>query len=213
MALQVEDIINKSLRDGGVPYRIADIYEGSETAKIALELYTQARDELIEVADWSFSTRTAPLAVLKGPPPPGGYNPGQPWSNIYPNPGFLYTYAYPTDCLDLRAIIPPPGQMPDLDPLPALWRVLNDPAPIVSGVPPVASGPAAKVILCNMTSAQGVYRARITDPASWDTGFIAAIVASLGKKFAVAFGADPNTTRESAGEAVAETAQMSSIRG
>ena len=38
----------------------------------AIEVYGQARDELITLKEWSFSRRTAPLTLLKGPPPPGG---------------------------------------------------------------------------------------------------------------------------------------------
>lgn len=209
----VVDLVNQGLRAAGLPLRINDIYEGSDAARVALELYGQARDELLDLKDWSFSRRVAPLKLLKGPPPAGGYYPAQPWSNIYPYPGFLYEYAYPSDCLDVRAIVPPPGMMPDLDPVPALWRVDNDATPIVSGTPPVASGPPAKVIYCNVTSALIVYRAQITDPASFDTGFIAALVASLGKKFAKAFGADVNTDREDSAQAMGTAQVASSVRG
>lgn len=213
MALAIEDIINQGLRDGGVPLRIADAYEGSEAAKTALEIAGQARDELIRAKDWSFSRGKLPLTLLKGPPPDGGFNPGLQWSNIYPSPGYLFEYAYPDDCLDVRAIIPAPGMMPDLDPLPCLYSIDNDLTPVVSGSPPVAAGPPAKVILCNLMNAMAVYRRRVTDPNSWEPGFTAALVASLGKKFAVAFGADPNTTKEESEEAAATTQIASSVRG
>lgn len=213
MAIQIEDVINMGLRAGGVPLRINDAYEGSEAARTALEITGQARDELLRVTDWSFSRRTVALKLLKGPPPDGGYNYGQPWSNIYPMPGFLYSYAYPSDCLGLRAIIAPPTGMPDLDPVPALWRIDDDPTPVVSGTPPVASGPEAKVILCNMTNAIAVYRAQITNPIFWDAGFMDTIVASLGKKFAAAFGADANTVKEDGAEAVGAEQVMSAVRG
>lgn len=213
MASSVEDIINQALRSGGLPMRIEEIYEGSDAARVALEVYGQARDELLDLRDWSFSRRTVPLELLKGPPPDGGYNFATPWSNIYPAPGFLYEYAYPVDCLDLRAILQQPGPMPDLDPLPTLWRVDNDPSPIVSGNPPVASGPSAKVIYCNTTDALATYRARVTDPTQFDTGFTAALVASLGKKFSSAFGAQPQAEQQEGQEAVGIAAFASSLRG
>lgn len=213
MATTVEQVCNQALMLARTRARIADIYEGSEEAQAALELFGQARDELIREQDWSFSRRLVPLTLLKGPPPNGGYNPIQPWSNIYPYPGFLYEYSYPSDCLDLRAIIAPPGPMPDLDPLPALWRVDNDPAPIVSGTPPVASGTPAKVILCNMTNAIAVYRARVVDPTTWEPLFVSSLVSSLAAKFVKAFGADANTNKEDKTEAIM-TAQMSGgVRG
>lgn len=213
MATTVEAICNQALIQAGHPRRIADIYEGSTEAIIALELYGQARDELLDADDWSFSRQVAPLVLLKGPPPPGGYNPITPWSNIYPYPGFLYEYAYPADCLDIRALSALPGLMPDLDPLPTLWRVDHDLTPVVSGVPPAASGPSAKVIYCNVTGAIATYRARVTDPTQFDTGFTASLVAALAKKYASAFGESSNAVLADRAQAV-ETAEMeSSLRG
>lgn len=213
MPLAAEDIVNMGLRDGGVPLRINDLYEGSEAARTALEIYGQTRDELIRLTDWSFSRGTLALTLLKGPPPAGGYGPGQPWSNVYPMLGFLFEYAYPADCLDLRSIAEPPGPMPDLDPKPQLIRVDNDLTPIVTGNPPVAAGPAAKVILCNVANAIAIYRRQVTDPNEWEPGFITAITASLGKKFSKAFGSDPNTVREESAEALGSAQTMSAVRG
>lgn len=206
----VVDIWNQALRVGGVPMRVEEFYEGSDAAKVGLELYSQTRDELFDAKDWAFTRRKVALTLLKGPPPSGGYSFATPWSPIYPAPGFLYEYAYPDDCISLKAIISPPGPMPDLDPLPALWRIDNDQTPIVSGNPLTASGPPRKVILCNATNAIGVYRAQITDPETWEPGFVMALVASLGKKFAVAFGAPAEQTKEETVEAVtfAQTGSM-----
>lgn len=211
MANSVEDILNQALRAGGVMKRIEEIYEGSDAARVALELYSQARDELLDLRDWSFNRQTAPLTLLKGPPPPGGYTPVNPWSNLYPAPPFLYEYAYPGMAVDLRAILQQPGLMPDQDPLPVLWRVDNDPTPnIVAGV---AVGPEAKVIYCNVTNALAVYRSRVTNPAIFDPGYTAALVALLGKRFAVAFGADVNTQREDTAEADSIAKAQSDVRG
>lgn len=213
MAQSVEEVINQGLRAAGLAMRINDVYEGSDAARVALELLNQARDELIDLRDWSFTRRTAYLTLLKGPPPPGGYTPVNPWSEIYPAPGFLYEYEYPLDALDIRAVMPPPGPMPDTDPTPSEWRVDNDPTPIVSGNPPVASGPTARVIFCNVTNAIAVYRAKITNPALFDTGFTASLVASLGKKFAVAFGEDVNVANQREAAAVGDANIASSLRG
>lgn len=213
MATSVEDIWNQAFRAAGLPLRVNEAFEGSDGARVALELYQQARDELLDLKDWSFNRHTAPLTLLKGPPPDGGYSFAQPWSNIYPAPGWLYEYAYPADMVDLRAIIAPPGPMPDLDPLPALWRVDNDATPNVIGDPPAAVGPEAKVIYCNVTSALAVYRSRVTNPTIFDPGFTAALVALLGKRFAVAFGAGVDVQREDAAEAVATAQAQSDVRG
>lgn len=213
MSVDLEQIVNEGLRDAGIPLRIDDIFEGSEAAKVALEVLGQARDEILRRADWSFNRRLTTLTLLKGPPPVGGYNPFQSWSSIYPSPGYLFEYAYPADMLDLRAISQYPGLMPDLDPVPQLWLVQNDATPYVSGNPPVAAGPPAKVILCNVNNAIAVYRARITDPNEWDSGFIAALVASLGDKFSVAFGAKVDEARQQKTEAQISRETESDIRG
>jgi hypothetical protein len=211
MATDITDIMNQALRAGGVAKRIGDYYDGSDASRVALELYGQARDELLDLQDWSFSRRTIALTLLKGPPPAGGYSFQTPWSNLYPAPGFLYEYQYPSDALDVRAILQQPGPMPDLDPIPTEWRVDNDLTPnVVNGA---AIGPAAKVIYCNVTDALLVYRARITDPSVFDVGFTASLVASLGKKFAVAFGADVNVQKEDAQEAEMTTQAEVSLRG
>ena len=210
----VTDLINQAYRAAGLPHRVQDVYDGQEPSRVALELYSQARDSLLDLEDWSFNRHTAPLTLLKGPPPQGGYSYMQPWSNIYPAPSWLYEYAYPADMIDLRAIIPmPSGPMPDLDPVPAEWRVDNDSAPNVVGTPPVASGPPAKVIYCNTTNAMAVYRSRVTAPELFDPGFIDALVATLAKRFATAFGADTNEQRELAAEAVGISAAQSDVRG
>lgn len=215
MANSVEDICNMAFRAAGLPIRIEEMYEGSDGAKVALELLGQARDELLDAKDWSFNRETAALTLLKGPPPNGGYNYAQPWNaSLYPAPGFLYEYAYPANALDLRAIQTLPSLMPDLDPVPVAWRVDNDPTPNVSGNPPVATGPEAKVIYCNTgPAAIGVFRSKVTTPSIFDPGFTSALVALLGKRFAVSFGADVNTQREDMAEAVAIAQAQSDVRG
>lgn len=179
----VESVVNMALMLARRTARIADIFEGSENAKVALELYSQCRDELMRTKDWSFNRRVVALTQLKGPPPAGGYQSiGAPWNPTYPAPGFLYSCAYPSDCLLLRGIIPPPGPMPDLDPVPAEWRIDDD--------------AESRVILCNVTNAMAIYWARVSDFTIWNEGFIQAIVGALSAKFVIAFGGGPNEEKE-----------------
>ncbi len=213
MALQASDIVNQSLRASGLPLRMADFYEGSEQSRVALEIYSQARQELLRSQDWSLQRTVAALTLLKGPPPNGGYNIITPWSSLYAFPGFLYEYAYPSDALDIWAVIQQPGLMPDGDPLPGNFRIDNDPTPIVSGNPPSAAGPAQKVLLCNITNALAVFPVDETNPALWQPGFTAALVASLGKKFAKAFGAAADEVKEDTAEAAGTEAVMANVRG
>lgn len=176
MAETVEQIVNQCLILCGRTKRIGDMYEGGDAA-VAIELYGQARDELLRDYDWDFTRRVSALTLLKGPPPAGGYNPLTPWNTTYPPPGYLYEYAYPDNCVTLRAVMAPPGPMPDLDPLPANWRIDND----------HFLNPNQKVILCNVTNAMAVYRGQVNTPSLFTPNFVKALVALLVDRFSKAF--------------------------
>lgn len=199
MAANVVDLVNQSLRGIGYRHRIADIYEGSPASRAALEIYGQTRDELLRSEDWDFARRKLSLTLLKGPPPPGGYNPQQPWDPTFPAPGWLYEYAYPADMIELGAILPPPFLFPDRDPKPAVFRIDNDPLP----VPADPTVPGAKVVLTNIAGAIAVYRARVTDPSAWNPGFTATIVERLAAKLTIALAHDLNLMRATAADSIA----------
>ncbi len=81
----------------------------------------------------------------------------------------------------------------------AFQDVDNDEVPNVSGNPPVASGPQAKVILTNVNQAMGVYRAQVTDPTLWTTDFTQMLVDTLAQRFRSVWTASP------AGRTLAQT--------
>ncbi len=180
MADSVEALVNQALIEIGYPERIGNIYEGSRASVAALEVYQQTRQELFDAGEWPLARRgNIALTLLKGPPPAGGYNPAQPWTTLYPPPGWLYEYQYPDDMLELKAIIPQPAAMFDLDPAPAVWRVDNDNSLVDN------EGNATvdkKVILTNTKSAIAVYIADITNIALWEPGFVSVVVKRLAEK-------------------------------
>lgn len=166
---EVERIVNEAL-PSGIP-NINWIYEGSRAARAALRCYRQTRRELLRATDWPFARRTVVLQMLKGPPPPGGYNPAQPWTSSFPPPDALFEYAYPSDAIEIRAIMKP-GFVFNLDPRHDRFRIDNDntlPTP-------------ARVILCDIMQAMAVYIGDVTDPTLWEPGFRAAMIAALKKK-------------------------------
>jgi hypothetical protein len=197
MALRyVEDVCNEALRAAGIRRRLSWIYDGSPEARACLEVYSQCLDEILAAQDWPFARAggALPLALLKGPPPPGGFSPLQPWSPAYPAGGFLYEYAYPADCVELRALIRSPLALPNLDPKAVSWRIDNDATPIVVGsyetnpfLPqPTVTGPPQKVILTNLGGALAVYRRRVTNPALWtDPLFPAMMIQALASKISI----------------------------
>jgi hypothetical protein len=177
VAPSVEQLCNQALVRIGYTRRIGNIYEGTLAARAALDVFGQTRDYLIREADWDFARRAnVALTLLKGPPPIGGYGPWQPWTPAYPPPGWGFEYAYPSDCLQFAAIVPPPTLYPILVPRAANWRVDDDSFS--------ATGAAVqpyKVILANMPSALCVYRARVTNPALWTADFVETFVDALAE--------------------------------
>ena len=175
MATSWEELVNLALRKIKATKRVGSAYEGSAASEAALQLFSQVRDNLIQSADWDFTRRAnVPLTIYKGPPPAYGFGPWQPWTPAYPPPPWIFEYAYPSDCVQFSALVPMPTIYPILDPQPANWRVDED-AFDASGQPisPV------KVIMARLPMALGVYQARITNMALWDSKFTEAFVDAL----------------------------------
>ena len=210
MANSVEDLVNQALVDIGYPERIASIEEGSKASIAAIEVYSQTRDDLLKAALWPLARRAnVPLALLKGPPPAGGYNPGQPWTARFPPPGWLYEYAYPADMIELRAIVAPPGLMFDLDPVAAEFRIDNDNSLVdLNG----NAAPQQKVILANVKGAMATYTGQVTNPSLWEPWFTSLIVKRLGEKLSRALKLG-EVEREELAEAGALTGPAEQSRG
>lgn len=223
----VEDVCNQALSACGSRLLIGDIYEGTPQSRACLEIYGQTRDEALRAGEWSFAYGQATLTLLKGPPPPGGYPPMTPWATIYPPPNWLYEYAYPADCVELRDMIRVPGPLPILDPKPILYRIDNDATPVLSGpIPliingqysgalPTVSGPPQRVILSNASRALAIYTRRVTNPLLWEPLFVATLVGALAKKLAVSplFASSPDLMKSLPGETAATGALAQQHQG
>lgn len=171
------DIVNLALSRIGYKQRIGSLYDGSDAAKRALDVYAQTRDDLLRARDWPFSQRTAMLTLLKEAPPTG-YVPPIVWSTAYPPLPWKYEYAYPTDCLKVRSVKFTQFGETNYDPQPNLFTIVNDPSLAVP----------AKVIVSNVPGAVCTYSAKVTDPDLWDATFIEAMVAALGRRLATMLG-------------------------
>lgn len=152
------NLVNQALDAIGFPKHIAEFYEGSPAARVALEVYAQTRDELIQSGDWAFALAEVALNT-------NGQTPPTPWS---------YEYNYPPDCVRIRYIRPGAlvGGTRTNDPQPILFRPFND-----QRIP-------AQAILCDITPATLIYSRSIIDPGEWDDGFTQAYIASLAEKLA-----------------------------
>ena len=156
--------------------RIGTLYEGSHAAKQFLDIYGQTRDELLRSFDWGFARRDLSLTLLKSAPV-GGYIPPTMWNPaVNPPISFLFEYAYPSDCLKERIVKSPALFGPNFDPQPYLFSVANDDA----------YTPPQRVILTNVPNAIMVYTGQVTDPTTWDVGFVESFAAALARRAALA---------------------------
>ena len=169
------DLANLALvRMGYSKGRVASLYDGSQAAKAFLDIYAQTRDEMLRQFDWGFAERNIALTLLKSAPV-GGYVPPTVWNPaVNPPVGYLFSYAYPGDCIKVRIVKPTPLFFPNMDPQPNTFSIAND----------NAYSPAQRVILCNVPNALMAYTAQVTDPTTWDTGFVESLAEALTRRAA-----------------------------
>ncbi len=166
-------IINYALSRIGSKQRIGSLLDGSDAAKVALDVYGQVRDDKMRVGDWGFARGDVTLTLHKSAPAGGFYAPGT-WNDTdYPPLPWLYSYLYPSDCLKVRAIKSPLLFVPDFDPQPLVFDTPNVPT---DDDPPSS----IKVIVCNISGAVLTYTKRVTDPTLWEASFTEAFTAALG---------------------------------
>ena len=165
------DLANLAFVRMGYKLRVGSLYDGSKAAKYALDIYAQTRDEELRSFDWGFAERNIALTLLKQAPV-GGYIPPTVWNEaVNPPVGYVFEYAYPADCLKVRSVKQTPLFFPNFDPQPNIWSVANDDA----------YSPPQRVVLCNVPNALMVYTGQVTDPTTWDVGFVEAFAASLAR--------------------------------
>lgn len=171
------DICNMALGEIGTRTLIASLVDDTTAARQCNLFYDITRQQLLRAAPWGFARRTVTLTQL-------ALATDDP--NIVPYP-WLAMYAYPSDALKMRYVLPPPvlppsGDAPDVSstlvvpwcPPRRDWRYLvsND----------TSTDPSRKVLLTNVPYALGVYTADIDDPDLFDSLFIQALVQALAYK-------------------------------
>lgn len=186
----IEDLLNQALRRIGYQVPIGYILEGSKASRVAIEFYSQERDDLLSINDWQFARREVNLTIIKTAPV-GGYNISVPWTPAYPLLPWVYEYAYPAQCLQVRSIRSAQAIIPDFDPSPNIFTVANDNALMVP----------AKVILSNVAVAVASITAQVTDPAQWaDAQFIEALIDRCALRFQENLNPQPDEVKMRAAE-------------
>lgn len=203
MALAVEDILNSALSRIGYQTPIGYIFEGSRAARVAVQFYSQERDDVLSSNDWQFARQQVALTVLKTAPV-GGYNISTPWTTAYPLQPWIYEYAYPNGCLKVRSIRRSMNAVPNYDPVPNTFTDANDPALTT----------AAKVILTNVPNAIASFTGRVIDPAQWlDPSFVEALIDRMALRFQENLNPQPDAVKMRAAEAQGGEAAGQDSRG
>lgn len=200
--MSATEICNRALSRIGTRSTIASLSENSNEAEQCNILYSPTRDEVLSMAFWNFAKKTASLALVKSAPgtptnPTGTIQ----WSSAYPAPPWLYEYAYPSDCIQMRTMTPQ-------------INTGVSAIPIMSNMPgayPYVTGPAVRfevaidtdtlnnqinVILTNQFQAIGVYTTRITNTDLFSSQFTEALVCALAGKLAQPLTGDAALRRE-----------------
>jgi hypothetical protein len=194
------DVWNKALGAMGSRSTVASLQEQSAEANACALRYNDLRDQLLRAANWGFALGDATLALLRAAPgtPENSASTATTWNPSLPSPPWLYSYAYPTDCLRFRGVLPPvfyggSGAVP-ISPVQSYiqapfggparerhWRQASEPD---------GNGNQQRVINTNVSQALGSYTRRIILPDSWDPEFGNALVYALAAELSIPLSGD-----------------------
>lgn len=185
MTTQLE-IANRSLLSVGARAQVSSITpsDGSEEADAISVLWTPTFEQLARTAQWNCLRNQVTLSLIAA----AQGTPENPNGTTYPLPPtpWLYSYAYPSDCLDVRFIVPSfPANEGGSTPPTTINNAAGSWIPSAGQIPyavsyaPDLNGSPTIVILTNQDQAQAVYTVNQSNPQSWDSLFQAAMVASL----------------------------------
>ncbi len=178
-------ICNRSLLSVGARAQISSLQEGSTESNALSVLYQPTFEQLARTAPWNCLRKQATLTLLaaaQGTPE----NPDGTTVPVPPQP-YLYMYSLPSDCLQMRFIMPifPNNAGSGSTPLTTADTVASSTYGVFLQIPFAVTysvddqNNPIQVILTNQTQAQAVYTVNQSNPVIWDSLFEAGMVASL----------------------------------
>lgn len=184
MTATIVSISNRSLISLGARANIANINEGSVEANACSTLFQPTFESLARTAHWGCLRKQAVLTLLSAAPGTPENVDGS--TTPYPSQPWLYCYEYPSDCLQLRYIVPTiPNYSAGSSPLTtastsnSVAISYNTKIPYAVAYDVDAQGNPITTILTNLPQAQLVYTVNQSNPSVWDSLFQSAMVASL----------------------------------
>ncbi len=196
------DICNRALGLIGGRTTIASLQENSNEARVCRLYYDTTLGSMLRAAHWNFARKVAYLSLLKsapGTPENTQATAAAAWSPAWPPPPWLYSYAFPSDCVLVRYISPqlyttgmgssvPVFSIPSMGAAPPFVQLR--PQKFQVGVDTDAQGNQTRVVLSNQDQAIGIYTARVTNPDVWDESFQEAMAAALGVRICIPISGD-----------------------
>lgn len=200
MAISEVSICNMALQSIGTRSTISSLTEQSNEAENCNLLYELTRDEVLGMAFWNFARKMATLSLIKSAPgtptnPTSGTQSA--WSADWPAPPWLFEYAYPANCIQVRYLNPNltsgfVGSVPLMSNGGAMLPLYGcPPVPFVVATDEVASSDV-NVILTNQYQALCCYTKRIADPGLYGAQFVGALKEALAAKLAMALSGNIN---------------------
>lgn len=174
--MTVENVVNQALDQIGYVRHIGNIYDGSPAARVALNIWAQTRDSLLESLNPDWARKDVALALLRAAPNIQGStaNYTGPWDASFNPPlPWLYEYETPVDCLRPLQIKTQRFFLPVWRPRPNTFRQVTT--------------STTDTILTNTHPAILTYIARILDPDAWHETFRDAMIQLLARKMQAEF--------------------------
>lgn len=175
-------ICNLALDACGARSTITSLQENSKEAKACARQYSPALAAVLQAASWNFARAQVSLTLLKD----GTLTP----PDSVPTP-WVYEYAYPSDCIQARYIMPliqsSPGSVVGALGLPS---AIGSPVRFLVGTDLDSSNNRVKVILTNQPNAILVYSTLITDTSLFDEQFTRAFANYLGHLLCIPLSGD-----------------------
>lgn len=180
-------ICNRALLAIGSQSQISSFNEGSAAADAAATLFTPTCEAFARTAPWNCLRKQDSLTLLAA----AEGTPENPTGDDYPEPPtpWLYQYAVPSDCLQVRFIAPSLPASIAGTPLFSVntgaptWLPNQGQIPFVVAYATDSVNQPLNVILTNQSQAQAVYTVNQPNPQVWDSLFQAGMVASLAAWF------------------------------
>ena len=171
MADSIPQVCNLALSRVPTRSTIASLSENSPEARQCALWYQPSLNAVLQAAFWNFARKQLTLSLLQDATasPPG----------VVPTP-WLYEYAYPTDCIQVRYLMPTVDNLPASAPgASSVPYYMGQPVKFVISSDVDVNGNEIKVILSNQPSAVAVYTKRVVSPAMFDDQFLMALAAYM----------------------------------